>query len=975
MKEPPLALPNFASLPQRFEGRRLLPPLNQQRQQQQETEKGGPTNIHIRDTRSPSIVISSQSVRERPRSNLTALLSECHRSPQSQSESLLQSQEADTASFSHMQEADDASGPSSFSVRRAMARSAPTHTVNSSIGMARQPPPAPSDFCATNRLTTSSLLRSSATSGRSMEDRQVDLRAVLGTSAHGSIRVAKSEDTRNSPVRRCISSKELGTLAPPSGSPYSYMLYQREVIEASLQRRLMDVRKASSGIDRSETPSPSIREADESSDSSKRRQGGKNESRNRRRAEHTREVIADLCEIVADLFLAESKLLNPTSYGVDSSFQRDLILNTVKTFVNALPPRYALGVETPSEVLVHMRLLAAARSDNTKAVVHIANLQGSHWGGDSRAVTTRGQRLAPRRSRHLVTISCQDAHGLLEYITKLLASGGSRVIDADVMLSMDNIVLDRFAVEMNGRLRLDKLSNSIEIFLAEARARDQILDEHASASSGTVSDDNSSPRSRELQKAPSGPLYFHAPSTWGAEASPQEMAEAMKSAVPLSAVLSSNALTSLVPMRRNSSTSGQLQQPFLPGTPDSSTRSERRNSMADSNNSEAMANRRRRPLVNRQATNFGVEFDNVLDYVTVPAAPPIERSLVDVEDRVVPLIPFEELMLIETLGAGRVSTIYRAAWQHGGYTPGETPAPPFYGVEMVALKVATVNPETGDTSHVDELRREADIAAMLKHPNVCDLIGVAADSECFCLAYDFCEGGSLLSLLSDHTRYYEYLPIALDIANGMAYLHSRSIIHRDLKPSNVLLSRDHRAKIADFGMSIANTGQELTAETGTYRYMAPEVIRHESYSSNADVYSFGLVLWQLITREVPFATMTPIQAAFSVAEGRRPVIPSSCPPRLRDIIESCWDQDSYKRPSFTYVAMALADYARMAFSPANVGAQTLQIANEMLANVEGNSTVNVDFSAPVDVFGGNQNLWFPNHISGSFTSTDVGLEI
>ena len=171
---------------------------------------------------------------------------------------------------------------------------------------------------------------------------------------------------------------------------------------------------------------------------------------------------------------------------------------------------------------------------------------------------------------------------------------------------------------------------------------------------------------------------------------------------------------------------------------------------------------------------------------------------------------------------------------------------------------------------------------------------------------------------------------ALDIANGMAYLHSRSIIHRDLKPSNVLLSRDHRAKIADFGMSVANTGQELTAETGTYRYMAPEVIRHESYSSNADVYSFGLVLWQLITRDAPFATMTPIQAAFAVAEGRRPDIPPSCPSRLREIIELCWDQDSHTRPSFTYVAMALADYARMAFSPANVGAQTLQIANEKI---------------------------------------------
>jgi serine/threonine protein kinase len=156
-----------------------------------------------------------------------------------------------------------------------------------------------------------------------------------------------------------------------------------------------------------------------------------------------------------------------------------------------------------------------------------------------------------------------------------------------------------------------------------------------------------------------------------------------------------------------------------------------------------------------------------------------------------------------------------------------------------------------------------------------------------------------------------------------------------------------------------------------------EVIRHESYSSNADVYSFAIVLWQLITREVPFATMTPIQAAFSVAEGRRPEIPPSCPPRLREIIEACWDQDSHKRPSFTYVAMQLADYARMAFSPGNVGSQTLQIANEMLANVEGNSTVNVDFSTPVAA--DFSNTWFGGGLSTSFehqsSTSNVGLEI
>ena len=225
----------------------------------------------------------------------------------------------------------------------------------------------------------------------------------------------------------------------------------------------------------------------------------------------------------------------------------------------------------------------------------------------------------------------------------------------------------------------------------------------------------------------------------------------------------------------------------------------------------------------------------------------------------------------------------------------------------------------------------------------------------------------------------------------MAYLHSRNIIHRDLKPSNILLTRNNRAKIADFGMSVTNFGQELTAETGTYRWMAPEVIRHESYSSNADVYSFGIVLWQLITREIPFDTLSPVQTAYAVAEGERPIIPSSTPEPLRRIICACWDEDSQRRPSFTYISMALADYAKMAFSPAYVGARTVQIANEMLANVQGNSTVNVDFSTNLiadcqqrphsspNLKGHTTSLvsdnFFLNQGPGSFSEEDIGLQI
>jgi hypothetical protein len=129
------------------------------------------------------------------------------------------------------------------------------------------------------------------------------------------------------------------------------------------------------------------------------------------------------------------------------------------------------------------------------------------------------------------------------------------------------------------------------------------------------------------------------------------------------------------------------------------------------------------------------------------------------------------------------------------------------------------------------------------------------------------------------------------------------------------------------------------------------------------VYSFGVFLWQLITRQVPFASMTPVQAAYAVAEGRRPDIPASTPARLKEIIQACWNQNSHQRPSFTYIAMALADYAKVSFSPASVGAQTLQIANEMLATVEGNSNINVDFTTPV-----------PDPCYLNYDS-DVGLEI
>lgn len=511
---------------------------------------------------------------------------------------------------------------------------------------------------------------------------------------------------------------------------------------------------------------------------------------------------------------------------------------------------------------------------------------------------------------------------------------------------------------MTGRLRLATMVNLIENFLREATFACKSKTEKEKNSPESVK--GSSPKA--LNSVPeTGPLYFKSTASYQSH---ETVEDEILRAIPLSDILTSSSDGNLerisFPKLRK-----MRSMPYAPSSSLSTTHSmpsvrlQIRNSPTNiplevytnaiPTQAPPTSLRERRPLVNRRGLSDldrdavdSADDISAMDFLTVPSA--VLPSGAPSEPRVVPLIPFDELMLIESIGTGRVSTIYRAAWRRNQTSNSVVAAG---AVQMVALKVAMVNPSTGDTSHIDELRREADIAARLQHPNICDLVGVAADPECFCLAYEFCEGGSLLSLLTNHSRYYEYLPIALDIAQGMAFLHKKSIIHRDLKPANILLTRDHRAKIADFGMSINNYGQELTAETGTYRYMAPEVIRHETYSSNADVYSFGICLWQLITREIPFSTMTPIQAAYAVAEGHRPEIPASTPLRLQEIIRACWDHDSQRRPSFTYVAMALADYVKMAFSPANVGTLTLQIANEMLATVEGNSTINVDFSTPV----------------------------
>jgi hypothetical protein len=295
-------------------------------------------------------------------------------------------------------------------------------------------------------------------------------------------------------------------------------------------------------------------------------------------------------------------------------------------------------------------------------------------------------------------------------------------------------------VEMHGRLRLDKLAKYIECFLKEPSEKSTQNTTQSSA------DAELSVASSSRNEA-SGPVYFSPPPEKQDLPTEQELQDAIEAAVPLTKVLeSSGKLFSLgvsggsyLPLSRHLSLPPTKKTPPPPISVAFSMPNERlhgpppqislQRRILDTVENEGGTLRRKRLLINRPASSDldRIESDQdddngdmTIEYVTLDMSPGDDSS-----DGVIPLIPFDELMLIEMLGAGRVSTIYRAVWQRPFTSMGSSPI----GTNMLALKVAMVNPETFDTSRVDELRREADIAARLHHPNICDLIGIAADSE------------------------------------------------------------------------------------------------------------------------------------------------------------------------------------------------------------------------------------------------------
>ena len=194
------------------------------------------------------------------------------------------------------------------------------------------------------------------------------------------------------------------------------------------------------------------------------------------------------------------------------------------------------------------------------------------------------------------------------------------------------------------------------------------------------------------------------------------------------------------------------------------------------------------------------------------------------------------------------------------------------------------------------------------------LIGASTSPPKLCIVTEFMRRGSLLDYLHRHhpLRAAVQVKLALDVARGMDYLHRCNIVHRDLKAANLLMNEHGDCKVADFGVArVVDGASVMTAETGTYRWMAPEVVAHQRYDAKCDVFSYGVLLWEIVTGgAVPYAGFTPLQAAVGVVQkGLRPTIPEGCHPSLARIMAACWEASADVRPTFDALVIMLEKVA------------------------------------------------------------------
>ncbi|ESO98879.1 hypothetical protein LOTGIDRAFT_213681 [Lottia gigantea] len=211
---------------------------------------------------------------------------------------------------------------------------------------------------------------------------------------------------------------------------------------------------------------------------------------------------------------------------------------------------------------------------------------------------------------------------------------------------------------------------------------------------------------------------------------------------------------------------------------------------------------------------------------------------------------------------------------------------------------------------------EAQILKTLQHPNIIPLKGICSEREpVYILTEYMCNGRLSLFLREGSGRdltQHQLIRIGAQIADAMAYMEKEKFVHRNLGARNILVGDQNRVKISGFGMTKATNDPDFNYRKGlkmAIKWMAPEVLLYNKYSSKADVWSFGIVLIEIFTKgKEPYDGIPSKESFEKVQRGYRIPRPDNCPTEVYDVICNCWQTNSHSRPTFDYLNTFLHDY-------------------------------------------------------------------
>ncbi|NXA05057.1 FES kinase, partial [Sapayoa aenigma] len=275
---------------------------------------------------------------------------------------------------------------------------------------------------------------------------------------------------------------------------------------------------------------------------------------------------------------------------------------------------------------------------------------------------------------------------------------------------------------------------------------------------------------------------------------------------------------------------------------------------------------------------------------------PITRKSGIILSRAVPkdkwVLDHEDVLLGERIGRGNFGEVFS-----GRLRADNTP---------VAVKSCR---ETLPPELKAKFLQEARILKQYRHPNIVRLIGVCTQKQPIYIVMELVQGGDFLSFLRSEgprLRVKELIKMTENAAAGMEYLESKHCIHRDLAARNCLVTERNTLKISDFGMS-REEEDGIYASTGgmkqiPVKWTAPEALNYGRYSSESDVWSFGILLWEAFSLgAVPYANLSNQQTREAVEQGVRLDAPEQCPEEVYQLMQRCWEYDPRKRPSFSTI--------------------------------------------------------------------------